>query len=89
MAKFRKRPIIVEAVQWFANSMCFHVGVWCDGEGPDEGKPYVITSHHQRVYLADGDWIIPDGIDGTFYPCKPDIFEATYEPVAEAPRHDG
>jgi len=53
------------------------------------GRPCVITSHHQRVYLADGDWIIPDGIDGTFYPCKPDIFEATYEPVAEAPRHDG
>ena len=81
--KFRKKPIVIEATQWFPNSGIYHDGVWCDQEGPDAGKPYVITIHNQRAYLAAADWILPEPKPGHFYPCKPDIFEATYEPVKE------
>jgi len=80
--KFRKKPVVVEAEQWFPGKS--HPGVWCDREGPDKNKPYVITIHNQRAYLAPGDWIIPEPKPGLYYPCKPDIFEATYEPVESA-----
>ncbi|MEE9532177.1 MAG: hypothetical protein V3W52_14385, partial [Syntrophobacteria bacterium] len=43
---------------------------------------YVDTAFHGKVGVNDGDWIIT-GIQGEHYPCKPDIFEATYEPVEE------
>lgn len=37
----------------------------------------------QTVVLEAGDWVIPDGKPNTFYPCKPDVFEKTYEKVEE------
>jgi hypothetical protein len=41
----------------------------------------VKTTHGEIAIVRHGDWIIPDSKPGTFYPCKPDIFEKTYEPV--------
>lgn len=62
MAKYRKKPVEVEAV------------------GPIEEVEYIETL--EGVMKADvGDYIIT-GVKGERYPCKPDIFEATYEPVA-------
>lgn len=50
-----------------------------------EGEPlpyaYVITIHGDKATLAPGDWIIPESDGVHFYPCKPDIFDATYEAV--------
>jgi hypothetical protein len=68
MARYRKRPVEVEAFQWF------------EGRGLPAAF-YVVTIHGQRAVVADGDWIItePDMIH--HYPCKPEIFEATYDPV--------
>ena len=44
-----------------------------------EPRFYVTTIHGQRAYLASGDWVITE-VDGVHhYPCKPDIFAATYE----------
>lgn len=50
-----------------------------------EHEPFAIAIHTlEGVMVADpGDWIIR-GVQGEFYPCKPDIFEATYEPVEES-----
>jgi hypothetical protein len=45
----------------------------------DVDRPYVITLEGPR-YVSNGDWIIK-GVNGEFYPCKPDIFEKTYEPA--------
>ena len=81
--KFRKKPIIIEAEQFRADAGAWPIGVCekpcLDGEWT---KPHVHTANdNQAVILADGDWIIPE-LDGIhFYPCKPDIFSATYEPV--------
>jgi len=81
MAKFRNKKLVVEAVQWFPNKGIYHDGIYCDREGPDKGKPYVITIHNERANLAPGDWIITEINGKNYYPCKPDIFEDTYEPA--------
>ncbi len=60
MAKYRKRPVVIEAYQ---TSVVEHIHTL---EGVMTAMP--------------GDWVIT-GIAGERYPCKPDIFEATYEPV--------
>lgn len=96
MAKYRKKPVVVEAVQWTGKN---HRQMFDFLEDkPDEymtanGKNFYID--HSKVagglmiktlegeHIASiGDYIIK-GIKGEFYPCKPDIFEATYELVEE------
>ena len=83
MPKFRKKPVEVEAVQ-ITDSMF-------DAPHPNpEQIPGVTYDRRNRIALiktlegtmrADlGDWIIR-GVKGELYPCKPDIFAATYEPV--------
>lgn len=51
----------------------------CGEEGPDYIAFHVITTHGERAVVRHGDWVIPDAKPGTFYPCKPDVFAATYE----------
>ena len=89
MAKFRKKPVVIEAVQFLADDIGKVLRfLTMDGSWP-------VLAHDERGYLvikiptlegevtADlGDWIIK-GVAGEFYPCKPSIFEATYEPVEE------
>jgi hypothetical protein len=113
MAKFRKKPVVIEAQQWFKN-----------GDHPADnretfvdaatGEPFLGEGKVVRYYrhpavdgltvcnqceavmhshgwidtlegghiVCVGDWVIT-GIAGERYPCKPAIFEATYEPVLE------
>ena len=89
MAKFRKKPVVVEAVQlrWDTwSEMCdhAHVGKLTDGkpEGQQEGEKIelAIPTLEGVMIASENDWIIC-GVKGELYPCKPDIFEATYEPV--------
>lgn len=95
MKQFRKKPIIVEAYQWFKVSD-YQDGVVRDVDyyrmpalnGQEECKYCRVILHdHGWIdtlecghIVCPGDWIIT-GIKGEKYPCKPDIFEATYEPV--------
>lgn len=55
-----------------------------DGEG---GAQYIglklPTMHGDLAVFRHGDWIIPDGKPRTFYPCKPEVFDATYEAIEE------
>ena len=74
MPKFRRKPTVAEAEQFLLGNPLPR------GVQIEEGEyASVITIHNQKTYLQYGDWVIaePDGIH--FYPCKPDIFEATYE----------
>jgi len=114
MAQFRKKPVVIEATQWFKNGdhpldysplhgdiisaeerkargwegdivryfrrpdvsgelVCGH----CNTQMHDHG--WIDTWEGGHV-VCPGDWIIT-GVKGEMYPCKPDIFEATYEPV--------
>lgn len=78
MPKFRKKPVVIEAEQFNGSNNPFGA---CKVE-QQTGKSYIETMHDgQTVVLEVGDWVIPDGKPNTFYPCKPDVFEKTYEAV--------
>lgn len=96
--KFRKKPVVIEAVQYhlqeFAdNPLTFdEVPNWLGnaiGDGtirPEfRSEDYwylIIKTLEGDMTVTPGDWII-QGVKGEIYPCKPDIFEATYEEVQE------
>jgi hypothetical protein len=91
MARFRKRPVEVDALQfepsptgpgaplWALQDWLDEMGAAADGWfiAPDRIK---IPTPEGVMTARPGDWIIR-GIHGEFYPCKPDIFDQTYEPV--------
>jgi hypothetical protein len=80
MGKFRKRPVVIEAVQF--NKLGDHPAVV---EFPGSATGFGIhTLEHTQIKheVTPGDWIIT-GVQGEVYACKPDIFEHTYEPVNE------
>ena len=87
MAKYRKKPIVIDAVQWFKHKDNPYVEA---NFGLVEGKCVKCDKAHSahgwiptlegRHVVCPTDWIIT-GIKGERYPCKPDIFEATYEKV--------
>lgn len=87
MHQFRKKPVVIEAIQYG--------GLYSAGEMTGEwGHPFVeatvfgegamsIKTLEGILLVSEGDWIIK-GIKGEFYPCKPDIFAATYDAVEPA-----
>jgi len=88
MKKFRKKPVVIEATQLINKefrslddipfSDCKHWKV-----GNDEEGFYVGIPNLEGVMKArNNDWIIR-GINGKYYPCKPDIFKKTYEEVED------
>ncbi|MBB3745004.1 hypothetical protein FHX10_004541 [Rhizobium sp. BK591] len=86
MAKFRKKPVVIEALQ-FNGSNFFEVLRFIgrsqeivDNEMLHTTDHPVIPTLEGEMTARPGDWIIK-GVKGEFYPCKPDIFEATYEAV--------
>ena len=86
MEKFRKRPVVIEAVQYVEYENL--VDGMCDSMDclVDDVWPHVHTIHEGSVVAVQvGDWIIPEPDGKHFYPCKPDIFEKTYERVAPSP----
>ena len=90
MGFFRKKPVVIEAEQYDGSNGWF-IRQWSGREvyespvlEPTESNPggsYMQVETLEGVMIASpGDWIIK-GVAGEFYPCKPDIFEATYEPA--------
>lgn len=80
--KFRKKPVEIEAVQWNGlednPKLQAFAGHWVDLYWPN--KP-AITTQEGAMTVSPGDWVIR-GIKGEYYPCKPDIFAASYDPVS-------
>ena len=99
MSLFRKKPIVIEAVQfhlaeyadnpfneldelpdWFAEAARQKV---VNPEFKSEDYWYLkISTLEGDMYASPGDWVI-QGVNGEIYPCKPDIFEKTYEAVSD------
>ena len=76
---YRKRPVVVEAVQWTGNNhaeMCEFIDPEVFEIIPHVGL--VIQTLEGDHHASPGDYIIK-GVNGEFYPCKPDIFAKTYE----------
>lgn len=77
--KFRKEPVVIEAVH-FTGKNFDEVEDFVGGDASVHGAEVVIATLEGRMICSLGDWIIK-GVNGEFYPCKPDIFEKTYEAV--------
>lgn len=87
--KYRKKPVVIEATQWFKNGDHPAVKpVYMHDVGDEHWKPTLLTklgwinTLEGEMRVSPGDWIIT-GVKGEHYPCKPDIFEQTYERFEE------
>lgn len=85
MSFFRKKPVVIEAFLWSGDERQVEDPVWIV-EAMERGEVTIDYPHlfiktlEGTMTAAVGDWIIK-GVKGEIYPCKPDIFAATYEPV--------
>ena len=85
MPMFRKKPVVIEARYLDPDGEAEDWNTilkWCSGRASQnmEWGPHIEIDTLEGTHAAlPGDWIIR-GVAGEFYPCKPDIFEATYEP---------
>ncbi|HUT60694.1 MAG TPA: hypothetical protein VNA25_22850 [Phycisphaerae bacterium] len=91
--KYRKKPVVVEAhrLAKFAVMPKWLCEAWDSGvvHLHPAGNDLVLIETLEGTMEANmGDWIIK-GIKGELYPCKPDIFEATYEPVGTSDESPG
>jgi hypothetical protein len=82
MKQYRKKPVVIEASQWNGKN---HQEILDFTEGTKIRKHYdsnsfIIPTLEGEMTASVGDYIIK-GIQGEFYPCKPNIFELTYEEV--------
>jgi hypothetical protein len=87
MPRYRKKPVEIDAIQLTATNLAAVLGFISDG--PDitvnvhsntNGPRIDIPTLEGTMTAHTGDWIIR-GVQGELYPCKPDVFEATYEPA--------
>lgn len=98
--KFRKKPVVIEAIQftggqessvkivnWIADPNVRHREEREERRAPNGELSQMAEPEHIRIPTLEGtmkanvgDWIIK-GVKGEFYPCKPDIFAATYDPA--------
>ena len=89
MAKYRKKPVVIEAIQFregnFQEILNFSLGkakrrIAYEGNTPIETNTIDIPTLEGIMNATEGDYIIK-GIENEFYPCKPNIFEKSYELV--------
>jgi hypothetical protein len=79
MARYRKRPVVVEAEQYWPDKP-LPKGVLTNDYRFAPSKHYVITIHRQHAYLAPGNWVIAESDGVHYYPCDAAEFERIYEP---------
>lgn len=88
MSRFRKKPVEIEARLYDGTPDGWaHIALWLRESnvrvgGNSDGRLFIPTLEGDMT-ASPGDWIIR-GVQGEFYPCKPEIFKATYEPVPES-----
>jgi hypothetical protein len=78
-AQFRKKPVVIEAMQLTPLNID-QIEEFVGGDAGNTPDGLVIATLEGAMHASIGDWIIK-GVQGEFYPCKPDIFDATYEPA--------
>ena len=77
--KYRKKPVTIEAIQQLGTNLS-EIDDFVGGSIANKGITLVIHTLEGDMEASIGDYIIK-GVKGEFYPCKPDIFLATYEEV--------
>jgi hypothetical protein len=98
MQRYRKKPVVIEAMRFHAYTEAmvipgrpiteFHQWLIDGGASfelrqEDPGPAYLVIKTLEGPMRADVGWWIIKGVQGEFYPCKPDIFAATYEAVSD------
>lgn len=82
--KYRKKPVVIEAIQWNGNNLEECLNFMSDngflGYGHNCKNQIIIKTLEGDMLANINDYIIK-GVNDEFYPCKPDIFEKTYELV--------
>lgn len=85
--KYRKKPVVIDAIRYQpgpggnCEAVAAFIGEDIDHDADcDPETVWIISTLEGNMSASPGDWIIR-GIQGEVYPCKPDIFEATYEEV--------
>lgn len=82
--KYRKKPVIIEALRWDSTENIIKIKKWLGDNLISEPRDgvgvvgYWIKTLEGNMMISYGDYIIK-GVNGEFYPCKPDIFQKTYE----------
>ena len=85
MKRYIKKPIVIEAVQYNGNNVQ-EILNFCGGTAVvGMLSEITIKTLEGSLHVSDGDFIIK-GVEGEFYPCKPDIFEKTYDVVENSER---
>lgn len=86
MPKFKKKPIVVEAIQYDGTENSV-VEILQLKETTNSSRSILVDAEFLLIHTLEGvmradkgDWIIK-GVNGELYPCKPDIFEKTYDPA--------
>lgn len=87
-ARYRKKPVVISAFRlyhdpipdWFMGHVSDDSAVLHGQNGDRHRNGATIVTLEGRLHASPGDWIIR-GVKNEIYPCKHDIFEATYEPV--------
>ena len=80
--KWRKKPVVIEAVQWLGSNQVEVISFCKDFARIDIANKLEIITEEGIMDASVNDYIIR-GVNGEFYPCKPDIFAKTYELVKE------
>lgn len=88
MPMFRKKPVVIEARQFLNNGSSYELLNWINEKQHALDKEFATWINHTLIIptlegdhtVMPGDWIIR-GVAGEHYPCKPEIFAATYEPA--------
>lgn len=78
MPLFTKKPVTIEARRITTTDL-LSIAEWCGGQARTSGR-ILIPTLEGTMQADPGDWVIR-GVQGEFYPCKPDIFAATYAPA--------
>lgn len=81
---FRKKPVVIDAIQYTGDNVteCLNFIKRTNQSLPTyiDTSTFIIKTLEGAMTVCKGDWIIR-GVQGEFYPCKPDIFDQTYELV--------
>ncbi len=80
MKKYRKKPVVIEAVQFTGNNVDEILGFAKDSFKNPLTRDVIIYTSECNMIVSIGDYVIK-GVNGEFYPCKPDIFDKTYEEI--------
>lgn len=87
VAKYRKRPVVIEAIQWDGTiETATKILAWVEAHGGTgqyhgeaHGTPHIAIDTLEGSMAATKGWWVIRGVESEFYPCKPSVFDSTYE----------